>query len=98
PSDIHSLYIGAVHLAQSLDAEARPADRLKSAQQWQACLKDFGLTPTARESLRWQVAQGLQAEKCTQEIRATKEVTPVPAESNAGDVDAKIISLYDQFR
>src|SRR5699024_1370222 len=93
PSDIHSLYIGAVHLAQSLDADVRPADRLKSAQQWQSCLKDFGLTPTARESLRWQVAQGLQAEKRTEEIRAAK----APAQPKADDVNAKIISLYGKY-
>lgn len=95
PSDIHPLYMGAVHLAQSLDADARPADRLKSAQQWQACLKDFGLTSTARESLRWQIGQAEVASKRTDEIRATKAARSKPAEN---DVNAKIISQYGPYR
>lgn len=95
PSDIHSLYMGAVHLAQSLDADARPADRLKCAQQWEAALRNFGLQPSARESLRWAIGQAEIASKRTDEIRATK-VAPKKVSEN--DPQGKIISLYDQFR
>ena len=94
PSDIHSLYMGAVHLAQSLDADARPADRLKCAQQWEAVLKSFGLTPTARENLRWSISQAEQAEKRTRYLRAEKH-TAKPAPKAAG-VNADIIALYEK--
>ena len=95
PSDIHSLYMGAVHLAQSLDADARPADRLKCAQQWEAALRNFGLQPSARESLRWAIGQAEIASKRTDEIRATKAA---PKKVSENDPQGKIISLYDQFR
>ena len=95
PSDIHSLYMGAVHLAQSLDADARSADRLKSAQAWEAVLRNFGLQPSARESLRWAIGQAEIASKRTDEIRATKAA---PKKVSENDPQGKIISLYDQFR
>src|SRR5699024_5117473 len=94
PSDIHSLYIGAVHLAQSLDADVRPSDRLKSAQQWEAVLKSFGLTPMARENLRWSISQAEQAEHRTRDLR-TKKQTTKPAPKPAGGVNADLIALYE---
>ena len=94
PSDIHSLYMGAVRLAQSLDVDARSLDRLKCAQQWEAVLKSFGLTPTARENLRWSISQAEQAEKRTRDLRAEKHAAK-PAPKAAG-VNADIITLYEK--
>ena len=94
-ADRHPLYMAAAHLAQSLDADARPADRLKCAQQWEAALRNFGLQPSARESLRWAIGQAEIASKRTDEIRATKAA---PKKVSENDPQGKIISLYDQFR
>lgn len=92
-ADRHPLYMAAAHLAQSLDADARSADRLKSAQAWEAVLRNFGLQPSARESLRWSILQAEQAEKRTRDLRAEKHTTkPVP---KAAGVNADIIALYE---
>lgn len=94
-ADRHPLYMAAAHLAQSLDPELKPAERLKSAQQWEAALRNFGLQPSARESLRWAIGQAEIASKRTDEIRATKAA---PKKGSENDPQGKIISLYDQFR
>lgn len=69
-SDIHSLYLACYYLHESLNAYYRPSDRLAFGKQFQATIKDFGLTPSARESLRWQVAQGTMAQQRTDQVRA----------------------------
>ena len=94
-ADRHPLYMAAAHLAQSLDPELKPAERLKSAQQWEAALRNFGLQPSARESLRLAIGQAEIASKRTDEIRATKAA---PKKVSENDPQGKIISLYDQFR
>ena len=61
-SDIHGLYMACVYLHESLNPYYKVAERLKNAQAWETTIAKYGLTPTARESLRWQVAQGTQAQ------------------------------------
>lgn len=88
-SDIHSLYLACYYLHESLNAFYRPSDRLAFGRQFQATIKDFGLTPSARESLRWQVAQGTVAQQRTDKARAVV----------SGSLDRRVSSddVYSRF-
>lgn len=68
-SDIHGLYIGCYLLHEALNPEYKLADRLASLKSFEATLKNYGLTPSARETLRWQIAQGTNAQRRTDAIR-----------------------------
>lgn len=69
-SDIHSLYAACMLLHESLNPFHKPAERNAFLKQWESTLKNFGLTPSSRETLRWQVAQGTSAQKRTEQLRA----------------------------
>lgn len=68
-ADFHGLYLGCYYLHESLNPFYKLSDRISSAKAFEATLKNFGLTPSARESLRWQVAQGTAAQNRTNQLR-----------------------------
>lgn len=68
-SDIHGLYLACMYLHESLNPFHKPSDRNTFAKSWEAAVKNYGLTPSARETLRWQVAQGTSAQKRTDQLR-----------------------------
>lgn len=96
-SDVYGLYMGCVYLQESLNPYLKVADRIKNAQAWEKVVKDFGLQPSARESLRWQVAQGTQAQNRTDQIRQQKNVENKYKAAKANDPQGKIHDLYGQF-
>lgn len=98
-SDIHGLYMACVYLHESLNPFYKISDRVKNAQAWEATIKNYGLTPTARESLRWQVAQGTQAQNRTNQLRAqAKAETRLEAEKRAvEDPQSGVRGLYQKF-
>lgn len=69
-SDIHGLYLACYYFNESLNAFYKPGDRIAWAKQFENSIKNYGLTPSARESLRWQVAQGTAAQSRTNQLRA----------------------------
>lgn len=69
-SDIHGLYLACYYMHESLNPFYKSGDRIAWAKQFEAAIKNFGLNPSARESLRWQVAQGSAAQSRTNQIRA----------------------------
>lgn len=69
-SDIHGLYLACYYFHESLNPFYKASDRIAFAKQFENAIKNYGLTPSARESLRWQVAQGAAAQNRTQQIRA----------------------------
>lgn len=70
-SDIHGLYLGCYYLHESLNPFYKLTDRTNAAKAFENTLKNYGLTPSAREGLRWQVAQGTAAQKRTDQIRSS---------------------------
>lgn len=96
-SDIHGLYVACVYLHESLNPYYKLTDRIKSMQAFESTIKNYGLTPTARESLRWQVAQGTQAQNRTDQIRSQQKAeTRTQAAKNANP-QANVIDLYGSF-
>ena len=89
--------MGCVYLQESLNPYLKVADRIKNAQAWEKVVKDFGLQPSARESLRWQVAQGTQAQNRTDQIRQQKNVENKYKAAKANAPQGKIPDLYGQF-
>lgn len=98
-SDIHGLYVACVYLHESLNPFYKLSERLKSSQAWENAIKNYGLTPTARESLRWQVAQGTQAQNRTNQLRAQQKAeTRLEAEQKAtSDPQSNVKSLYGAY-
>lgn len=94
-SDIHGLYMACVYMHESLNPYIRVADRIKNAQAWESTIAKYGLTPTARESLRWQVAQGTQAQNRTDQLRSQKKVEAPP--NYTGNPNSNIVDMYKQF-
>lgn len=70
-SDIHGLYLGCYYLHESLNPFYKLTDRTNAAKAFENTLKNYGLTPSARETLRWQVAQGESAQRRTDQIRSS---------------------------
>lgn len=94
-SDIHGLYMACVYMHESLNPYLRVADRIKNAQAWESTIAKYGLTPTARESLRWQVAQGTQAQNRTDQLRSQKKVEQAP--NYTDNPNSNIVNIYKQF-
>lgn len=69
-SDIHGLHVACVYLHESLNPYYKLAERLKASNAWENAIKNYGLTPTSRESLRWAVSQGEQAQNRTNQLRS----------------------------
>lgn len=74
-SDIHTLYQAAALLQESLNPFYKLGDRIKAQKAHQEILKMYGLTPLAREQLRWSVAQGEAAATRTNQLRAAAPKT-----------------------
>lgn len=92
-SDLHGLYVAANYLNEALNPRNNAAERLKLALAWERAIKAYGLTPNARENLRWTISQAEQAEHRTRDLRAKKQTTE-PSEPAAA-VNADIIALYE---
>lgn len=92
-SDLHGLYVAANYLNEALNPRNVAAERLKLGQAWERAIKAFGLTPNARENLKWSISQAEQAEHRTRDLRAKRQTTK-PSEPTA-DVNADIIALYE---
>ncbi|MGP5617690.1 phage terminase small subunit [Corynebacterium casei] len=95
-ADLHGLYVAANYLNEALNPRNDAAERLKLGQAWERALKSYGLTPNARENLRWSISQAEQAEHRMKDLRAKKQTTETaePAPNQAG-VNADIIALYE---
>ncbi|QGU02160.1 hypothetical protein CKALI_06455 [Corynebacterium kalinowskii] len=94
-SDVHGLYNAARFLAEAINPNNKISERLKCSQAWEKSLVSFGLTPTAREGLRWQISQGEMAERRTRELRSAPTST-VTTERVPGSSD-QILTLYSQI-
>lgn len=70
-ADIHGLYLGCYYLHESLNPFYKLTDRVNAAKAFENTIKNYGLTPSARESLRWNISQGMAAQKRTDQIRAS---------------------------
>lgn len=70
-ADIHGLYMGCVFLHESLNPFYKLGDRTSAFGKFEGVQKAYGLTPSARESLRWTISQGAAAQKRTDQIRAS---------------------------
>ena len=68
-SDIHGLYMACYYMHESLNPFYRLSDRLAASKMFEQTVKNYGLTPSARETLRWQVAQGTAAQTRTNNLR-----------------------------
>ncbi|MGP5342948.1 phage terminase small subunit [Corynebacterium casei] len=89
-SDLHGLYVAANYLNEALNPRNAAAERLKLGQAWERAIKAYGLTPNARENLKWSISQAEQAEQRTKDLRAKKQTT-----EPAAAVNADIIALYE---
>ena len=96
-SDIHGLYMACVYFHESLNPYYKVAERLKNAQAWETTIAKYGLTPTARESLRWQVAQGTQAQNRTNQIRSQQKAETRAQAAKKANPQGNVIDLYNNF-
>lgn len=94
-SDLHGLYVAANYLNEALNPRNNAAERLKLGQAWERAIKAYGLTPNARENLRWTISQAEQAEYRTRDLRAKKQTEPTKPAPNQAGVNADIIALYE---
>lgn len=94
-SDQHGLFMAAMYLQESLNPFNDPTERLKLAQSWERALKAFGLTPNARENLKWSISQAEQAEHRTKDLSAKRQTAKPTTKQQAG-VNADIIALYER--
>lgn len=91
-SDVHGLYLACYYFHESLNPFYKASDRIAFAKQFENSIKNYGLTPSARESLRWQVAQGAAAQNRTQQIRAG-----LSQGSYDDSVGSSMDSLYGEY-
>lgn len=97
-ADIHGLYMACVYLHESLNPYYKVTDRLKMGQAWEKAIQAYGLTPTARESLRWAISQGTQAENRTNQIRSQQRAeSREEAQRNAAKSNDKVTMLYNKY-
>lgn len=92
-ADLHGLYVAANYLNEALNPRNNAAERLKLGQAWERAIKAYGLTPNARENLRWSISQAERAEYRTRDLRSKKQ-NAEPTKPAAA-VNADIIALYE---
>lgn len=85
-ADIHGLFLGCYYLHESLNPFYKLTDRVNAAKAFENTLKNYGLTPSARESLRWNIAQGQAAQKRTDQIRASSSAGKKTSNSDVADM------------
>lgn len=86
-SDIHGLYMGCVFLHESLNPFYKLGDRTAAFGKFEGIQKAYGLTPSARESLRWTISQGQAAQKRTDQIRgAVSAGSRQPTKNSVADM------------
>lgn len=95
-SDLHGLYVAANYLNEALNPRNDAGERLKLGQAWERAIKAYGLTPNARENLKWSISQAEQAEHRTRDLRSKKQnAEPTKPAPNQAGVNADIIALYE---
>ena len=91
-ADVFGLYLGCYYLNESLNPYYKASERLGFSKQFEATMKNYGLTPSARETLRWNIAQGTMAQNRTNQIRAMSQSNqPKPVS------DDDIADMYSEF-
>lgn len=93
PADLHGLYLGCYYLEKSLDPTLKPAEQNGWVKSFFQVQKDYGLNPSARETLKWQVAQGEDAQRRTNRLRTPEPEETKPTEDTR-DHHKDIIELY----
>lgn len=91
-SDIHGLYMACYYLQESLNPFYKSTDRASWSKQWENAIKNYGLTPSARESLRWNISQGTAAQRRTDQIRQSMSAGTTREEKNA-----QVHDIYDRY-
>lgn len=92
-ADYHGLYLGCYYLHESLNPFYKLSDRVSASKAFEATLKNFGLTPSAREGLRWQIAQGTAAQNRTNSLRnSVSSGSPTPV--NPAQVEKSTQDMY----
>lgn len=82
-SDTAQLDLACFYLHQVTNPYIKMAERLAAAAKYEACVRNFGLTPMSRRSLQWEIEKVTEAED--RRKRRTSEQTPPPARPKAPD-------------
>lgn len=83
-----------VHLYNSINPYQPISERRKDSQAFSVLTEKFGISPKARESLRWQVLQTNEAER--RQMRKAADASS-KAENAMGGGSADVDSIYSQF-
>ena len=92
-ADLHGLYLGCYYLHQSLNPDFKISDRNNMTKQFENVQKNYGLTPSARQTLRWQVAQGEAAQGRTNRMRENQKKTAA-SKGKQGDAMRHLYSQH----
>lgn len=87
PADLHGLYLGCYFLQRSLDPHLKPSDQVAMVKSFEKVQTQYGLTPQARNALKWQVAQGESAQKRTDNLRNSQNSAKVTSSDRKNVVD-----------
>lgn len=92
PADLHGLYLGCFYLEKSIDPHLKISEQNAMAKSFENVQKQYGLTPQARNALKWQVAQGESAQKRTDTLRKASKPTMV----DVSDHQQKVQDMYNR--
>lgn len=92
PADLHGLYLGCYYLERSIDPHLKVSEQNAMSKSFENVQKQYGLTPAARNTLKWQVAQGESAQKRTDSLRKEQK-TP---QKKKQDHRSEVIDLYSR--
>lgn len=74
-SDTAQLDLACFYLHQVTNPYIKMAERLAAAAKYEACVRNFGLTPMSRRSLQWEIEKVTEA----QDRRVRRQTDPTPA-------------------
>lgn len=94
PADLHGLYLGCYYLQRSIDPALKPGEQNNMSKSFDSVQKQYGLTPQARSTLKWQVAQGETAQQRTDDLRKRSNAAKVKPDPN----DNTIVDLYSRHQ
>lgn len=92
-ADIHGLYLACMYLQESTNPMLKAAERISYGKNYEAAVRNYGLTPMSRRSLQWEIARSNEAtekaaEKANQK-KAAKDAQTRPAGVTSDEDDPR---------
>ena len=84
-ADIHGLYLACMYLQESTNSGLKASERISYGKNYEAAVRNYGLTPMARRSLQWEIARSDEATDKNAKRKARENPPAAPVDDDEED-------------